>query len=206
MYGIDFDKVHLTPVGYLDLKLALNASSKLYIQILSKVTHPGTTIPAALNDCVNCCWVNVWLATLYVMGVRMSANDSDLIIRRILAAGSGLMSTNEVIGDIITRIGLEIEVVEYNLKPAGGIRIGSQGVGPIVAFVNVGAHYQVHLTRDSELRKPFEELARRLAPRLAQEESARADQMAAQEESARADQMAADERAAHELSEQLNGL
>jgi hypothetical protein len=137
----------------LRLLLVCNVNALLDNKTLRRVIPQGTDIPAALKTATNCCWVNVWIATLAAMGVRLSATDADDLMRRITAAGSRMMSPLDT-GDLVTRVNLPATLVEYSFREQVGWSIGTPN-GPIIAFVNTGAHYQIWLPVGSDLAQRF---------------------------------------------------
>jgi len=145
----------MTTAIYRNLRLLLvcNVKARLNKKTLRRVIPQGTDIPAALKNATNCCWVNVWIATLAAMGVRLSATDADDLMRRITAAGSRMMSPLDT-GDLVTRVNLPATLVEYSFHEQVGWSIGTPN-GPIIAFVNTGAHYQIWLPVGSDLAQRF---------------------------------------------------
>ena len=137
----------------LNLSLVRNVNALLDVSTLLRVIPHGTIIPNTLNTATNCCWVNVWITTLASMGVRISATDTDELIRNITAAGSRVMSPLDI-GDLTTRVNLPVTLIEYSSRDRVGWGINTPN-GPIVAFVNTGVHYQIWMPVDSDLAKRF---------------------------------------------------
>ena len=124
----------------------------LDIPTLLQVVPQGTAIPEALRKATNCCWANVWLSTLAAMGFRMNASEAADLMRLIAAAGSRMMSPYDLY-DLVD-LNLQVTLIEYCLRRQRGSSIGRPN-GPLVAFVNTGAHYQIWLPVGSDLAQRF---------------------------------------------------
>jgi hypothetical protein len=141
----------LTRVGQ---TIVFNPNAALNFDMLRETTAVNTVFPSNIRSYGNCCWVNVWTATLYAMGSRMSCNESDLIVQIIQAAGSRMQNIRDMIGKIIERTNLKLEIIEFNQVEGGGATIGRCG-GDVISFVNTGNHYQIWLPPASDLRSRF---------------------------------------------------
>ena len=136
----------------LNLSLVRDVTARLDVATLRRVIPQGTAIPAALNTATNCCWVNVWITTLAAIGVSLSATDAADLMRRITAAGSRMMSPLDL--DLVTGVNPPVTLIEYSHSDQVGWSIGTPN-GPLVAFVNTGAHYQIWLPVGSDLAQRF---------------------------------------------------
>ena len=140
---------------YKDLKLHFmqNVGAKLDCDTLARVIPDGIGIRFSIIDATNCCWVNVWITTLAKMGIRLSLDDATDLMCRIETAGSQMMSPLDT-GDLVSSVKLPVTLVEYSLLDQVGWSIGTPN-GPLVVFVNTGAHYQIWLPVESDLNQLF---------------------------------------------------
>ena len=135
----------------LNLEFAYNASARLDNDLLRTIISPLVVIPKM--HYTNCCWVNVCLAVARIFDVKFSEKSTMDVLSTIIKMDSKIASPIDI-SDAMKDLRLPVTIIEYCAKNKIGHSIGSPN-GPIVALVNVGNHYQIWLTHNSDVRGLF---------------------------------------------------
>jgi hypothetical protein len=126
----------------------------LNMELLWLVASSDVELPEDLSSYSNCCWANVVMQAVYRLGARLSAIDTNLLIRMVRFAKSRTQSVTDNMKGIITRLNLPVTFIEYYTHQSLGTVIGNIN-GPSVCCVLNKSHYTLWLPKGSALTGRF---------------------------------------------------